>query len=167
MAFKLKTWVWVVVGVAVFCTLALVAVVGAAFFYMSRHIETRSATASSADTEFAAIKAGFPGQRPLIELDRQGKFLRANMDRPTPAKKTTPDELCVMAFDPSDGRMVRVNIPFWILRMKAGNATVDLNGNRMDLEDLRLTVHDLERKGPSLIVDHQAGDGERVLVWSK
>ena len=166
MAVKLKTLVWAIVAVAVFCILALVAVVGAAFFYMSRHIETKSATASVAATEFAEIKADFPGQRPLIELDRRGKFLRANTEGPTAPKTTTPDELWVMAFDPSDGRIVRFNIPFWILRMKA-DATIDLNGNRMDLEDLRLTVHDLERKGPSLIVDHQASDGERVLVWSK
>ena len=167
MAVKLKTWVWVVVGVGVFCILALIAVVGGAFFYMSRHIQTKSATASTASTEFASVKAEFPGQRPLIELDRHGKFLRANMDGPTRANTITPDQLYVMAFDPSDGRIVRFNIPFWILRMKAANATIDLNGNRMDLEDLRLTVRDLERKGPSLIVDHQAGDGERVLVWSK
>ena len=51
--------------------------------------------------------------------------------------------------------------------MKAKNATIDLNGNRMDLEDLRLTVEDLERYGPSLIVDHLAPDGDRILVWSK
>ena len=51
--------------------------------------------------------------------------------------------------------------------MKAGNATIDLNGSKMDLEDLRLTIHDLERQGPSLIVDHQAPDGDRVLVWSR
>ena len=167
MAVKLKTWVWIVVGIGAFCILALVAVVGGAFFYMSRHIQTKSATTSTAATEFAAVKAEYPGQRPLIELDRQGKFLRANMDGQTPSKTLTPDQLYVMAFDPSDGRIVRFNIPFWILRMKAGNATIDLNGNRMDLEDLRLTVYDLERKGPSLIVDHQASDGERVLVWSK
>jgi hypothetical protein len=37
----------------------------------------------------------------------------------------------------------------------------------MDLEDLRLTVEDLERYGPTLIVDHKAPDGDRVLVWSK
>ena len=37
----------------------------------------------------------------------------------------------------------------------------------MDLEDLRLSIEDLERYGPTLIVDHQAPDGQRVLVWSK
>jgi hypothetical protein len=46
-------------------------------------------------------------------------------------------------------------------------ATIDLNGRSMDLEDLRLTVEDLERFGSILILDHRAPDGERVLVWSQ
>jgi hypothetical protein len=164
---KVKTWVWIIVGVAVFCVLALVAVVGGAFFYMSQHIETKSATPASAAIEFDAVRSGFAGQRPLIELDRNGQFLRANTDRQPPANAHPPDQLRILAFDPSDQRIVQVNVPFWLLRMKARNATIDLNGNRMDLEDLRLTVHDLERQGPALIVDHQAADGDRVLVWSR
>jgi hypothetical protein len=164
---KVKTWVWVVVGIAVFCVLALVAVVGGAFFYMSRHIETKAATPASAAREFEAVRSGFAGQRPLIELDRNGRFLRANTDRPAPPNAPVPDQLRILAFDPSDGRMVQVNVPFWLLRMKAGNATIDLNGSRMDLEDLRLTIHDLERQGPALIIDHQEPDGDRVLVWSR
>ena len=167
MAGKVRTWVWIVVGIGVFCVLALVAVVGGAFFYMSRHIETKSATPASAAREFEAVRSGFSGQKPLIELDRNGRFVRAHTDRPGPANATVPDQLRILAFDPSDGRIVQVSVPFWLLRMKAGNATIDLNGSKMDLEDLRLTIHDLERQGPSLIVDHQAPDGDRVLVWSR
>lgn len=167
MAGKLKTWVWVVIGVGVFCVLALIAVVGGAFFFMSRHVQTHAATPAAAAGEFDAVRSGFAGQRPLIELDRHGRFLRSNTDRPAPPKASAPDHLHVLAFDPSDGRIVRFSIPFWLLRMKAGNATVDLGGTRMDLEDLRLRVEDLERQGPALIVDHQAPDGDRVLVWSR
>jgi len=164
---KLKTWVWIVIGIAVFCVLALVAVVGGAVFYMSRHIETKAATPASAAREFEAVRSGFAGQRPLIELDKNGRFLRANTDRPAPANAAVPDQLRILAFDPGDGRMVQVSVPFWLLRMKSHNATIDLNGSRMDLEDLRLTIQDLERQGPALIVDHQAPDGDRVLVWSR
>lgn len=167
MAGKVKTWVWVVIGVAAFCVLSLVAVVGGAFFYMSRHIQTKTATPASAAREFEAVRSGFAGQRPLIELDHSGRFLRANTDRPSPPHVVVPDQLYVLAFDPGDGRIVKFSIPFWLLRMKTGNARIDLNGNRMDLEDLRLTVQDLERQGPALIVDHQAPDGDRVLVWSR
>jgi len=37
----------------------------------------------------------------------------------------------------------------------------------MDLEKLRLTVEDLERFGPTLILDHKDSDGARVLIWSQ
>ncbi len=46
-------------------------------------------------------------------------------------------------------------------------ATIDFNGNKMDLEDLKLTVDDLEHFGPTLIVDQRSSSGERVLVWSQ
>jgi hypothetical protein len=161
-----KTWVWVLVAVAVVCVLGLVAMAGIGFYFVSQHIETKTATPASAASEFDAVKSSFPGQVPLIELDRHGKFLRAHTDRPTPVHADVPNQLHLLAFDPSDGRIVRFNLPFWLLRMKA-DATIDLNGNRMDLEDLRLTVEDLERYGPTLIVDHLAPDGARVLVWSK
>jgi hypothetical protein len=166
-AVKVKTWVWVVIAVAVVCILGLVAVAGIGFYFVSRHIETRAVSPAAAAKEFDAVKAGFAGQKPLIELDSRGHFRKANTDRVAPPHATTPDQLYLLAFDPDDGRIVRFSLPFWLLRLKAGNTTIDLNGNRMDLEDLRLSVDDLERFGPSLIVDHQAPDGERVLVWSK
>jgi hypothetical protein len=72
-----------------------------------------------------------------------------------------------MAFDPDDERIVRLRIPFWLLRLKTGNTTIDFNGQRMDLEDLRLSVDDLERFGSTLIVDHRNASGERALVWSE
>jgi hypothetical protein len=164
---RVKTWVWVVIGVVAVCILCLVAAAGVGFYYMSRHIQTKSATPASAAKEFEEVKAGFPGQKPLIELDNHGQFRRANTDRAVPAQVKSPDQLYVLAFDPSSRRIVRFAVPFWLLRMKARHATIDLNGNRMDLEDLRLSVDDLERYGPTLIVDHQSEEGERVLVWSK
>ena len=104
MAGKVRTWVWIVAGIAVFCVLALVAVVGSAFFYMSRHIETKSATPASAAREFEAVRSGFSGQKPLIELDRNGRFVRAHTDRPAPPNAAVPDQLRILAFDPSDGQ---------------------------------------------------------------
>lgn len=167
MAGKVKTWVWVVIGGAVLCILGLVAIAAVGFYFVSQHIETKPATAATAASEFEAVKASFAGQKPLIELDRDGRFLRSHTDHPAPVHAAVPNDLHLLAFDPSDGRIVRFSIPFWLLRRRPGNATIDLNGSRMDLEDLRLTVEDLERYGPAVIVDHSAPDGERILVWSK
>jgi hypothetical protein len=35
------------------------------------------------------------------------------------------------------------------------------------LEDLKLSVEDLERYGPSLVLDQTNAGGDRVLVWSQ
>jgi len=62
---------------------------------------------------------------------------------------------------------VRVEIPFWILRLKTRGTLVDVGSGNIDLQKLRLTVDDLERFGPTLIVDHQDMNGSRVLLWSQ
>jgi hypothetical protein len=167
MAGKVKTWVWVVVGVAVIAILGIIAMAGVGLYFFSQHIETRAASPSSAAQSFDDVLRRFEGQKPLIELDSRGRFKKANTDRQAPPQARAPESVHVMAFDSSDGQMVNVSIPFWLLRLKAGGTTIDFNGSRMDLEDLKLSVEDLERFGPTLIVDHRNDDGDRVLVWSQ
>ena len=167
MAGKVKTWVWVVLGVIVACVVGVVAIAGAGFYFFTRHIETRTVSPAAAGKEFEEVKAQFVGQKPLVELDRHGTFVRSNPDRPAARNGRVPEELYVMAFDPDDGRVVRLKIPFWLLRLKTHGSNINFNGRRMDLEDLKLSVADLERYGPTLIVDHTGVDGKRVLVWSQ
>jgi hypothetical protein len=164
---KVKTWVWVVVAVVVIGILGVVAMAGLGLYFFSQHIDTKTASPAAAARDFEQVKRQFSGQKPLIELDEHGRYLRSNSDRQPPQNARPPDALNIMAFDPDDGRIVRVSIPFWLLRMKMKGTTIDFNGNRMELEDLKLTVEDLERFGTSLIVDHRATSGERVLVWSQ
>ena len=167
MAGKIKTWVWVVVAIAVTGILSLVAMAGVGFYFVSRYVETTEASPASAAKQFDAVKAGFAGQKPLVELDSHGEFVKANTDRPVPVNAAIPEQLHLIAFDPAKRRIVQFKLPLWVLKMKSGDTTIDLNGNRLDLEDLRLRVEDLEKFGPSLIVDHQSPDGKRVLVWSR
>jgi hypothetical protein len=166
MAGKIKTWIWVVVSILVICILGVVAVAGMGYYFVTRHFDTKVTSPASASVEFEQIKLQFTGQKPLIELDERGHFLRANPDRPGRADMRRPDQLYVLAFDPDDERIVKVTIPFWLLRFKP-RGTIDFNGGRLELEDLKLTVEDLERFGPTLIVDHKSSGGERVLVWSQ
>ena len=167
MAGKVKTWVWVVVAVFVIGILGVVAMAGVGIYYFSQHIDTKTVSPALATRDFDEVKRRFPNQKPLIELDDRGRYLRSNTDRETPVNAKSPDAIHVMAFDPHDGRIVQVSIPFWLLRLKMGGTAIDFNGRQMDLEDLRLTVEDLERFGPTLIVDHKSENGDRVLVWSQ
>jgi len=164
---RIKTWVWIVMAVAAIGVLCVVAMAGVGVYFFSKHIETRSASATSAAHEFELIRERFIAQKPLIELDERGRYLRSNPDRPVKPNTPPPDALNVLAFDPDDGRIVKVSIPFWLLRMKMRGTTIDFNGRRMDLDDLKLSVEDLERFGATLIVDHKSASGERVLVWSQ
>jgi hypothetical protein len=167
MAGRVKAWIWVIVGIVGVGILCVVCAAGVGFYFFSQHFDSQTATPVKAGVQFEQAKAQFKGQKPLIELDERGHFLRSNPDRPAPITTRRPDQLYVLAFDPDDERIVKVSIPFWLLRFKSRGARVDFNGGRLDLEDLKLTVEDLERFGPTLIVDHKSVNGERVLVWSQ
>jgi hypothetical protein len=60
-----------------------------------------------------------------------------------------------------------VDLPFWLLRFKMRGNRIDLGNSNVDFAKLRLTVEDLERFGPTLILDQKDTDGSRVLVWSQ
>ena len=167
MAGKVKTWVWVVAGIFIVGILGIVAMAGVGIYFFSQHIETSTASPALAERDFEQIKKQFQDQKPLIELDRNGRYIRSNTEIKAKPGVKAPDSVHVIAFDTGDGRVVKVTIPFWLLRLKMRGATIDLNGRSMDLEDLRLTVEDLERFGPILIVDYKSPNGERVLVWSQ
>ena len=168
MAGKVKTWVWIVVGIAVVGILFVLAMAGAGIYYFTRNIDARTVSTEAAAGEFDAVRARFSGQKPLIELDESGGFVKSNVDRPTPAGARQPEALYVLAFDPDDGgpgqgRRCRSGC----CACKTGGATVNFNDHSMNLEDLKLTVEDLERFGPTLVLDQTNRGGDRVLVWSQ
>ena len=167
MAGKVKAWVWVIVAIVAIGILGVVAMAGVGLYFFSQHVQTKTMTAGSAAQDFDQVRRRLDGQKPLIELDQHGRYLRSNVDRKPPANPKSLESINVMAFDPDEEKIVRITIPFWLVRMKMRGATIDLNGNHMNLEDLRLTAEDLERFGPTLIVDHENTTGERVLVWSQ
>lgn len=167
MAVKVKTWIWVIVGIAGVGILCVIAMAAAGIYYFTQNIEARKATPAVAASEFDAVRERFRGQKPLIELDERGRFLRSNTDRPAPDNPKRPEHLYVLAFDPDDEGLVKVTIPFWLLRLKTGNSRIDFGSGGVDFEDLKLSVEDLERFGPTLILDQTNRGGDRVLVWSQ
>src|SRR4051812_37914744 len=98
MAGKVKTWVWVLLAVVVIGILAVITVAGVGVYFFSRHIETKTASTSAAASEFEQVTTRFTGQRPLIEVDEHGRYLRSNTDRPSPPNAKFPSDLEVMAF---------------------------------------------------------------------
>lgn len=163
---KVKTWIWIVVGICVAGILCVVALAAAGLWFAKTHIDVRPASTTTASSEFEQVREQFRSQKPLIELDDRGRFLRANTDRPSSDKR--PETLYVLAYSPDEGgRVVRVHIPFWMLRLKMRGSAINIGGRNLDMEDLKLTVEDLERYGPTLILDQDDRRGAHVLVWSQ
>jgi hypothetical protein len=165
MAGKVKAWVWVVIGVVVFGILGVIAMAAAGLWFVKSHVDIRTTTNAAATEDFQTIRQRFAAQKPLIELDEHGSFLRANVDRPAGTQR--PQTLNVMAFDPHDEKVVRMELPFWLLRLKGAGGRFDIGRSNIDLARMRITVEDLERYGPILILDQKDTDGSRVLVWSQ
>ena len=83
-----------------------------------------------------------------------------------PTSTTKPQYLWVLVFDYRDERLVKISLPFWLLRM--GRRKIDFgNDQGFDLDRLNLDVKELERIGPAMVLDHRATSGERVLIWTQ
>jgi hypothetical protein len=166
MPLKTKTWVWIAIGIIAVCILAVITAAAVGLWILRSHVNIQPSTVSAATADFQSVRERFATQKPLIELDERGNFVHANVDRPNGTQR--PESLNVMAFDAKDEHVVRMDIPFWLLRLKMRGTRIDVGGNgNIDLEKLRLTVEDLERFGPTLILDHRDENGSRVLVWSQ
>jgi hypothetical protein len=162
---KVKTWVWVVVGVIAIGILGIVALAAAGLWFVRSHVDVKQTTAAAATSDFDTVRARFAGTKPLIELDERGDFIHANTDRPDGTVR--PQSLNVMAFDANDDKVIRMELPFWLLRLKSDHSSFRMNGESVDLAKMHLTVEDLERYGPTLILDHNDRKGARVLVWTQ
>lgn len=162
---RVPTWAWVVIAIVTLGILCVIGLAAAGLWFVRSHVNVQPTTAAAATSDFQTVRDRFASQKPLIELDDRGNFVHANTDRPNGTQR--PESLNILAFDAREEHVVRIDIPFWMLRLKARGTLINVNGGNIDLQKLRLTVEDLERFGPTLIVDHRDVNGSRVLVWSQ
>jgi nitrate reductase NapE component len=168
---RLPTWVSVLIAAVIIVGVLAVAAVGGAAFFIYRHVNTTFTPSENAEVEFSESRARFGGQRPLIELrhDDDPIVHRELLKEGTPKHRL--DALRVLAYDEHARKLVRVSIPFWLLRMAPSKHLSFLNDNGInvdvDSDRVRLTLDDLERRGPGLLLDTRDRRGSQVLVWTE
>jgi hypothetical protein len=161
-----KTWIWIIVGVLGLCVLLLLAVAGAGVYFVSSHISSKRTTNGDAFQTFDTARARFKDQRPLLELDNMEKPRVTKPLSEFPTSSMRPEELCVLAWNPEDERVVQVSLPFWLLKL--GRRKMAVRGDSgFDLDRLNLDINELDRIGPMLVLDMHGPMGQRVLVWTK
>lgn len=161
-----KTWLWIIGGLFAVGVLGMLVIAGAGVYFVSQHIETEPSTGAEALRAFDAARNVFKDP-PLFELDNVERVRVSRRLAQLPTSRVKPEHLWILAWDPEDERLVKVSLPFWLLRL--GRRKMDIiNGDRgFDLERLNLDIAELERIGPSLVVDHRTPSGERVLIWTQ
>jgi hypothetical protein len=166
-----KTWISIVIAAVISVGILAAAAVGGTAFFFYRHVRSQSAPPEQAETQFAEARAKFAGQKALIEIQR-GDEPRLHRELLTPASASAAQisALRVLAYDQDGEKLVNVTVPFWLLRLAPTNRKLSFlsdNGIDFDNERVRLTLEDLERRGPGLVLDAKDRRGAQVLVWTE
>jgi hypothetical protein len=164
-----KTWISVLIAAVIVVGILAVSAVGGTAYFIYRHVHTQVTQTEDAAKQFADARARFAGQRPLIEIRKGDEPVlhREMISKTMPATKL--DTLRVLAYDTHENKMVTVAIPMWLLRLAPTNKFSFLNDNGIDFdsERVRITLDDLERRGPGLLLDQADRRGSQVLIWTE
>lgn len=168
---KKPSWPLIILGIAALVVVVGVGLVAVAGYvlYQQFAIQTTTTSASSAEDEFTRAAARFAGQKPLVEfLDGEPVVNKLHV-RPR-GRARAIEALHIIVWEPDERKLIKLNIPFWLLRMTKGRP-IRLSGHQDDADGdpvrLNITAEDLERYGPGLVMDHKETSGTRVLVWAQ
>jgi len=169
MASSKRTWLWVIFGVIICIGICGVALVGGTAYMVSRHVKTELVGKASAEQEFGRQRERFAGQQPLIEM--KGEFDGHDMKVHRPgeaARKTELQRMRVLVYDSNEGRLVHVDLPFWLLRLAPSGRLGNVSGaDGFSFDSGNITVDDLERHGPGLVLDAHDGRDAQILIWTE
>ena len=159
---------WIGLGVGVVVLMVGAALIGgfAWLVYQNFSVNTEPVTEKDAAGEFERLRARFAAQEPLIRIaDGEEPTLVPRAAGGAPA---AIESLHVVTYDPHEGKMARIRIPFWLLRLTPGDGQVTLSDDEVpELRRAKITVKDIEAAGPGLVFDHAHTEGRRVLVWAE
>ncbi len=158
MADTKKTWISILIAVFIIAGLAAVGLIAGSAYWVSRHVSTQLTSTEGAKAEFDRERARFEGQQPLVEISGSENSPTVRRLPAVPGAEPVPlQTLHARVYDPDEGKIVRVEIPFWLIRFGKSISFMPEMGS--------VTMQDLERHGPGLIVNGRGEDGEQILVW--
>ena len=162
-----KTWVSVVIAALIIAAIVVVGFVGATYVFLHSHLQGEDVEPDQATAQMAEIRSKFAGATPLIEIasDGQPVLHRNPTGEPRPV-----NVFHIVQYDARAGHISRIDLPGWFVRaVSAGGririANLGFSGDGDD-DMQRLTLEDLERHGPGLVLDLSRRGG-RVLAWTE
>ena len=164
-----KTWVSVVIAAVIIVGILAVSAVGGTAYFIYRHVHTQFTPTENAEQTVRGSAGALRGTAPLIEIRKDDEPIvhRDMIPKTMPAAKL--ETLRVLAYDTRANKLVNVSIPMWLLRMAPSNKFSFMKDNGIDFDSDRvhLTMEDVDRRGPGLLLDQADRRGSQVLVWTE
>jgi len=161
-----RNWLILLAVIGIFAATML----GLSALLLSRWSELRSATPRDAESAFAAALEEMESRSPYLEISEAGTVhIHRELEQAAPADLRT---LHVLAWEPRTARLLRLDFPFWFVRLKM-NRTLNLGTLASVLTrdwgnlDLQVSEDDLARRGPGLVLAHALSNGARILLWAE
>ena len=151
-------------------TLAILAVTGAGFWFVVTHRNAVAVSTQVAETEFFQMRARFANQRPLLDMRRRQVTERSGVSQSVAPLRS----FHTVVFDKRGGqRIVRITVPYWLACRFAGRDRVFrwlgqltfLDDTEFDPEAINLSLDQLERRGPGLVVYYRHPEGGQFISW--
>jgi hypothetical protein len=157
----MRTWVKASLGGVALIVVALAALGATGAYFVLRHMDKRTGAEADAVLAIDAVKARFGPRPPLVEIaDPMRGDIRIN--RANDASATPVDTIHVINWKSDTHELTRADVPLWLMRFSSVNIASRLG---IFPAKFRLTVADVERYGPGIIVDYGSQGASRVLVW--
>jgi hypothetical protein len=157
----MRTWVKATVGVFAVIAVAVLVLAATGAFFVFRNMEKRPGSEADAAQTIEAVKARFGARPPLVEIvDPQSADIRIN--RPAVASAAPVGTIHVINWKGDTGELIRTDVPLWLMRFSTLNIASQLG---IAPAKFRLTVRDVERYGPGIVVDSGSTGAFRLLVW--
>ena len=157
-----KTWISILIASVIIVGMLAVAVVGSTVFFIYRHINSQITPPENAEAQFVRMRENFAGQEPLVEIRRDDE---AVVHRAPTAPRHELRALHALAYDQRAHKLVHIDVPIWLLRLIGSGNNIHISDlDELDEPHAPLTLDDLERHGPGLVLDVHRRN-EQVLVW--
>jgi hypothetical protein len=144
--------------------------VGLGFWFFVSHHKSSPVSKQTAEAEFSQLRSHFSTQQPLIDMSLRQPVDTSTLGQPAVSLHT----FHTVIFDTRGSqRMVHITVPYWFARLFAdrdgefqwlGQLTF-LDDTEFDSEAIRLSLDQLEGRGPGLIVDYQHLSGGQFISW--
>jgi hypothetical protein len=164
---KQQTILLAVIGIL---AILVIVVVGVGVWVVRSMVNNTDMDQAAATKTMEDVRARFGQAMPVFDVRPSGVTMsRVPPDTPPPSELKT---LHILRWDVHEERLTRVDIPFWVIRMRnssldvMNDGSVSPGGARLRTST-KIRVEDIERFGSALLVDGDMPDGGHLVIWSE